>query len=823
MTSLLKFTHSLIIMPTKPYFCPLEPIRQVFSELDIDFYASRTRTAAELSQLADKLGDSPYWIPIIDNWTYATTEMHYSKSIACRLFVDVLWERNHGREADALQMLANAQTSAVKQICPRPKASLLVNDSDMDSESDLESDDDSDTDSSFHPEAESGSGSSDSNSASSQTGPAPLIPSLVFGRGSIKAKAQKNRRLGNMYQATITEPDALALCQKWLQVLTVFFFAYQNLKENELDGAEFACRVMLRDARNLPERDYSTPYWGAMVKKSGLYGCLQQISYPSTALELSAAHLTRSTRKYQWKHSFAIILDRWALLDTDSIAQLQSNILEERIVVKPLTFLQDLDSADSSQPLIPTASHPPSVFFLMSEACFIEAWYTWLKISLSDRQFKVPSDPAQLYRSLCNLLTIKKAKQLSFNRMLQSAVLLSIVNNTIAHRSTSSFIRESMFQPQIVNDLKEEKSAASKSTTKRNKKPKKKFPTTSNNSGIPSRTCTKCADLPADQQCVQDIFVERRHDVEELRGSIITCAALYDRLPPKMTSKGSKKGSLPQVPDYRHPDQLGLKKIECRPQTFARCQRDVVRFIDKKSEKCVGGAIFKAFNATTLNHLQDHHSQVANSPRVTRGEKFEQWAYGNMVPVGSRLPQGGRLADCYTTYPCLAGDNEEDINMLFQHAYDADVLTAVTQYAAPDVFLDLKNTSADAQMHRLGTTGANVFYCSNYISPQHSDQDASWSLCSQLFRDKSDDEWNFCFTEWNLYIQNKVNTVWWFRSEDLHGSMVPRRSTMRLRGGADLLSGGDHNTIRRRDQQRAKLLQSVRERAKATAQWWETQ
>lgn len=82
------------------------------------------------------------------------------------------------------------------------------------------------------------------------------------------------------------------------------------------------------------------------------------------------------------------------------------------------------------------------------------------------------------------------------------------------------------------------------------------------------------------------------------------------------------------------------------------------------------------------------------------------------------------------------------------------------KYAAPHVAKNIKEKSAAAEMNRLGTSGANIFYCSDYLSPQHFDRDASWSICSQLDKTGATDEWNFCYTEWSAYIQTRANSVW---------------------------------------------------------------
>ncbi|KIK82278.1 hypothetical protein PAXRUDRAFT_804986 [Paxillus rubicundulus Ve08.2h10] len=92
----------------------------------------------------------------------------------------------------------------------------------------------------------------------------------------------------------------------------------------------------------------------------------------------------------------------------------------------------------------------------------------------------------------------------------------------------------------------------------------------------------------------------------------------------------------------------------------------------------VGGVIFHAFKESTFKEMCENHQAVASHPSVQRGK-------------------------------------------------DADALLATISYAAPHIVNALKEETVQHGLNCLGTTSANIFYCFNYLSPQHFDHDATES------------------------------------------------------------------------------------------------
>jgi hypothetical protein len=91
---------------------------------------------------------------------------------------------------------------------------------------------------------------------------------------------------------------------------------------------------------------------------------------------------------------------------------------------------------------------------------------------------------------------------------------------------------------------------------------------------------------------------------------------------------------------------------------------------------------------------------------------------------------------------------------------DADTLTETVRSFAPDVVNSIKEKTRQGSMNRLGKTGMNSFYCYEYGSPLHRDKDLGWSLCCQLWKRCLEDEYNFAYAEWGIYIVTIENCVW---------------------------------------------------------------
>lgn len=79
---------------------------------------------------------------------------------------------------------------------------------------------------------------------------------------------------------------------------------------------------------------------------------------------------------------------------------------------------------------------------------------------------------------------------------------------------------------------------------------------------------------------------------------------------------------------------------------------------------------------------------------------------------------------------------------------------------SPQARRELHNAFNSAQVNRVGSTGNNLYYCSNYMSPQHRDKDQGISTCVQLSKVCLPDEFNFSYTEWGVYLVTEEKCIW---------------------------------------------------------------
>ena len=89
------------------------------------------------------------------------------------------------------------------------------------------------------------------------------------------------------------------------------------------------------------------------------------------------------------------------------------------------------------------------------------------------------------------------------------------------------------------------------------------------------------------------------------------------------------------------------------------------------------------------------------------------------------------------------------------------MLAAIQPYM-PRVRDHYRKLTEEQGLRRLGTNGVNMYYCSEYMAPIHSDKDRGISLCCQL--DKSgcpDGVLDFVYAYYGLYVQTRRNMAWY--------------------------------------------------------------
>ncbi|KAG6836756.1 hypothetical protein H0H93_003675 [Arthromyces matolae] len=712
------------------------------------------------------------------------------------------------------------------------------------------------------------------------------------------------------WNAALNTPDAcLAICKEWAQDFASFFGIETEMSESFIIHAVDALRKM----RAVKPSIYRSVTWDSAVRNSGLSRIVGIICQPDTDLERRSELIAQSYRQYCWKDALGEVFSRWMLSALDPV-----NRSERILQVCFVSLLQISTDIDTQTPyacgckpsqihdtfsiarfievlssdgcLIPTASNPSTTFFLVSQDNFIINWKLWLLSSLVKHGLHACLwDPCQLHREL------RRIKCSNYPEM--HPLITLILTETDRLVSKNKEVRQHMYRPKLRAPLSQNLKIQDsfKKAQKSHKSSILNYPSTFNtaddlpnpssssqndsraNTNI-SNSCIYCKDLPSQDRCMRTILVNERSDFTTLKDTVLTSAEdPQDRLPlhPKRKHQDRSNKVI-----YHTPRELGLERIAHRPEILKRgCQRDIVLLLNSEdTSQLVGAVQFNAIPPKTLSRLKQHHRNISTLPPLNRGYSFDAWRYGMMRAIGSRVPQGGRPGDTYTLYAGMEGRNEQEIRMLFGHAENADALVTIAQSIHPHYTRDVGRASpADTSnlgMNRLGTTSNNIFACSNYMSPQHFDDDEDISICAQYKKSCHSDEFNFAFTQWNCFIETIEGAVWLFHGKHLHGTIMPRLSSwqswqvaaqgaarmaplpqahQRLRdnrqdhdhnhddvnneeapiinhdynlrprdaqGRVIIVSGGDHITRRRRDAQRGRRLHEIRQQYDERRQYW---
>ncbi|KIK37334.1 hypothetical protein CY34DRAFT_776189 [Suillus luteus UH-Slu-Lm8-n1] len=694
-----------------------EPFVSTFGNLlSINTRLLRNTEQTILDKLVEDLkSNTSYvnWHSVVYDWTQVTIGMHLPLHESLSLFVSVLWKKTKGASNleqsnyEAQKMLKDAKQQALSTLKSLSRVTWQLALDDMASDSENESESESD-----------------------------------FSEEEILKTKSKTLNYSNN--------KALSICQRWKNDFKAYFIA-SDISHTQLVMAEKQIIGVIQACRKIGPKTYKSMHWLNAVKESGLLDMVAFICKPDTSLELSSDHIATSFRQYQWKNSLGLVFDQWSLELPTSNTPSQA-LPELHTIVKPMfdkgsnkkakkfplgqAFIQALDELDNTHRLIPTASQPLAAGFLNDEESFIQAYHSWLYPSIIARGYSVKHEPKELY-SLISSQVLNRDTFVKSKISLKSWRLACVIDEVIEYREHIKRVRKEVFWIQETWKLQQLRTDSKQQDDTDH-----------------SRSCITCLNLPDQDKCLQKMEVERQLDAHKVQGSIITCANVDDYPLPK-TSRSSKITQ----PVYYHPNSLGLTEVSANSDIIQRCGRHAIRFIDKQSKNCVGGVIFSAMKPDTLQQMKDNHSSIINHPSVKRGTAFQAYNYGKMIPYGARQPQGGRRGDCYTTYSMLRGDTQEDIKAIFRHIKDAETLLLTISYAAPLVVKNLRDVTSTAKAQRLGSTGCVTFYCHNYVAPQHKDNDVSWTISTQLERRGKDDEWNFSFTEWGVYIRNMDNTT----------------------------------------------------------------
>ncbi|KAJ7033323.1 hypothetical protein C8F04DRAFT_1184308 [Mycena alexandri] len=479
-------------------------------------------------------------------------------------------------------------------------------------------------------------------------------------------------------------------CKKWLKRIQDFFYLDEKAIHSPRQVRAWSIPIV-----------YLTGH-EANTQDSGLARTMQEVTCPGNLLETSRSLAFATT-----------------IGGITTVPFYKPSLPLKGSPQSPMSWTSNLDPVEllnfiSSLPKMHLwRSNLMAVYMFVSEDCFDVNWSEWMAPSLETLQFsswvaylKFNLDGGwntqSMYRTLMGSPIMNDRAHPDLKNLHYR--LRGIISLTREHRDWLQHINRETSRPphpgttaHVATSSSLPKVAASKNKKRKDKQRQKKTKSTLSMKET-------VLGLEEDQKCRRTVWVEEQ-DVKHLRGCVLTCASPGDELRPKAAMVISP---------------WCVHVISYREDVFERCGKDMTKFVVLGTEKCVGGVRFKALSSEILHRLQDNH-RLVSIRTVRRRESMEAYAYGTMTAVGTRQATGGWRGDAYAPYAMHHGETIEDFEALFRHCYDTLVTTGCSIY--PPLRRQISKSTNDSGLSRLGTLGGTSFYCTNYMSNIHDDED----------------------------------------------------------------------------------------------------
>ncbi|KAJ6471204.1 hypothetical protein DFH09DRAFT_1220462 [Mycena vulgaris] len=842
-----------------PRLQAFEDDQKIFQQEPFHTVFQRHQAVRESTRALDKLIAelhgflrSAYWVGVSTDWvSYCLGDEIIAPSLytQIRLFVIILWLRFRHRDntfgiEEAQRLMLDAQMKWSRSIVPQ--ISFVE---------DLAQPDE------VHGEVSDGSELDSSNSESSDSEDDYIEQDdEAASEESSTEGANDPYDIDEMSEDSDIEDSPV---HHWYRAITSFFFPPTiRLEEPRSKKRVVAGLVQMR---KLKRTVYNTPHFLREFEHSGLFFQLLEICRPGNLLETSHPDVELSFRFHSWRISYGEMLCRW----TPPI-RLQPLEITPKQSDHPFDPAKFLLFFSSNPRMHPWRSNPMAAYMFISLSAFKINCRHWLIPCLETLGFAAAGwNLEQVYRDIMRHPVMQTPQASETFLATLDLRLRTVITETALHRKLIKAVNEELFHPlkpsppasvipaipsdthnrpsmsklahnsassstasdvrinrralQVLSDKTPSvrlNSSQRKNAKRREKDKAKKLPSIDVPDESPktkwNSSCLGCAHKPEQDRCIRVIYVKENPIASRYIGCAITCAPVGDRLKPKCSTKGKKSRIYKRT--YIHPADLALKFVEARASdhpVWTDCGRDIVRLIhihkDGK-EYLVGGVRFQALSEKTLKIMQDNHRSVRIRALRRRGD-MQAWAYGSMTATGSRMPMGGMEGDGYGPYVCHSGDSVEDIQALFRHAVDTDILITAAKTIYQGIEHDLSELTEESELNRFGRFGAVGFYCSDFMSPVHIDKDTfktdrpTLHPCIQLSKERcGPDDYNFAMVKWGIAIRTERNTVWVFDGRDEHGTIMPSQSAANQ--GAS--SVGKHDTNNTKDVSRASACRDIR-------------
>ncbi|KAJ7178700.1 hypothetical protein C8R43DRAFT_1118071 [Mycena crocata] len=590
-------------------------------------------------------------------------------------------------------------------------------------------------------------------------------------------------------------PSPAELPNQWCKHMKVFFYPMvaPKLRRSKKDLVDD-----YRAMRDLPKRVYQSAAFQTSLQESGLLDCMKEVCRAGNLLETSHDDVEASFRFHNWKVAYGEILCKW-IEPIMSLAEYKARQPQsdpefkftEKDVLNLFTFM-------SAHPQMhPWAHNPMAAYFLESEHLFDFHSRTWLRPRLEALGY--PS-----HREL-----MKRVRDEAWRP-----------SSSAAANGESTPLTESI--PTSPSSSVPLTGGQKRNLKRRKREDAEKLEKAGTEAQPGEGGCSRCRNRPSEERCVRVLEVFECPEAKKLIGAAMTCAAKGDRLkplPPPKPKDGSQ--AHPRHIRYFNPEDKGFIWLKPRPETMQRCQQDITRLFWMKKDgswEWVGGVRFNAMSKETLDQLLGNHRLVIIRALRRRAD-MQAWAYGTMTGTGLRSPMGGKVGDVFGPYACHEGKTPDDMRALYRHAVDVDVLVEFGTTIVPTMKKEIKLLTKRVDSNTLGAYALATFYCTNYISCNHSDEDVrpedlddagGCRPCVSLQQegtDKTRHEWDFAMTKFGVVIETHANTIWCFNGRHEHGSIIPSQSSIDKKA----VSKGDHNTAKKTTAVRADKIRQIRE------------
>ncbi|KAL0576736.1 hypothetical protein V5O48_005259 [Marasmius crinis-equi] len=549
------------------------------------------------------------------------------------------------------------------------------------------------------------------------------------------------------------------LVAHWASIVKLFFLGSRWMDDYEaFCMLESAAILMIREMRATTSQRRLPDVFRSYLKSSRLGSRIIRYLEKSLSLE-KRQWFDVSYRKYRWTESIAAILSDWC--DSTNIArqQITPPYVQNHLGHPGSHALnRTLEALDQ---ILPFIARPELVFFLSSYDTFLFYLRTiiipFVDKNRTDRHLLLPRMCGRgFYQHLISHIRRGQLTDAAVTPLFRSIVLRAIeVRDTIQNISNRRYIE----------------------------------------------TCRCSEATPFGENCKRTMLVDRKSAgyLSKLRAKV-----LWDFENPSEVPLDNGGRPIPSY--FLSPEEMSTEFIHVapRPLVFAKCGRDVTIFKDRETGLEVGGVSYEALG-DYLPQIRQNHAHIVASNRQALQRSMNDG--GRMICVGNRLGKGGRPGDTYSMYTSTVIDPEDAIDTASRvqdTGSDASAVMEALRNASSYAYHNISRTAKTARTRHLGTEGVSGVYCTNYIAPQHGDRDASFTAAVQLTKQApSRSHFAFVYSEWGIVIETVSDTLFWFDSDALHGTLTCRRSD--LASGASL-SEGVGFMVRSRDAEFAKKV-----------------